>query len=112
VHLLSPHSFFLSAHPRSFLLLSLFFPAKAIFLYLFIMTNYTKKRTNNAAHTSEDHSSRESSGSRSGSDPGNLTREELQEQNKELQRRLQKYKGVSFLLFLDEKTKFIYYRKA
>jgi hypothetical protein len=66
------------------------------------MTNYTKKRTN----TSEDRPS----ASTSAKDPDIPTLEELQERNEELERRLRKYKGLSYLLALTILT--LYYRKA
>lgn len=83
----------LSLWPPHFLLPhSLFFPAKEDLTYFIIMTNNTKQRTSNVTHHSDDHLPA------SGSDEGNLTLEELREQNKELERRLRKYKGFFFLL--------------
>ena len=59
------------------------------------MPNYTKKHPNITTHPSENHPST----TPTGSDTGNRTLEELQEENKELQHRLQKYKGARFILF-------------
>ena len=53
------------------------------------MPNNTKKRTHNSTSLAEN----PPLGPSSGSDSGTQTLEELQEQNKELRRRLRKYKG-------------------
>jgi hypothetical protein len=97
IFFLFPHSFFLSQSLATTLFTSPLpiLPrqtAKEDLTYFIIMTNNTKQRTSNATHPSDDHLPA------SGSDEGNLTLEELREQNKELERRLHKYKGFFFLL--------------
>ena len=64
------------------------------------MTNNTKKRTYNSTSPADN----QPSGPSSGSDARTQTLEELQEQNKELRRRLQKYKGEA-VFFLPPKKK-------
>jgi hypothetical protein len=64
------------------------------------MTNNTKKRTN--IRGSEDAPSALASSSTSTSDPGSPTLEELRAQNKELERRLRKYKGLLYLSGVDD----------
>ena len=65
------------------------------------MTNNTKKRTNKRG--SEDGPSAALvSSSTSTSDPGSPTLEELRAQNKELERRLRKYKGLLYISGLND----------
>jgi hypothetical protein len=94
IFFLSPHSFFLSQSLATTLFTSPLPipPRQGRFNLFIIMTNNTKKCTSNATRPSEDHLPA------SGSDHGNLTLEELREQNKELEHRLLKYKGLFFLV--------------